>query len=211
MSPRLAVLLWLCMTGCGCAGVPDAVPTALPPPVALGPDAVTFELGPKELDVEVDVSAVTTYTLRFKAVRGTLTASRHEVKSFRIDLAVETASLDARIAAVADIAKSEFLHTDRFPTASFESRVSRPSEDSDEELDVFGELFVHGVRKPIRVPARVVEERCMLLVSTEFALDRHDFGIESPSALDSLVEDQVTVRVDAHVPWTGARTCKSPR
>lgn len=197
MTRRFLLLLTLA----SCATATRAVtPASMPPPRALPRDARTIALGPQELKVEAEVSAMATYTIRFPRVAGTLVYSATDLEASRLEVAIDMSSLESSLAVVVDVASSsDFLDTARFPSARFTSHSLRKAAGAN-ELHVFGELELHGQRRPVQVPAVFREEPCTITVHTEFSLNRREYGIESDGSLDDVVDDDVAVRIDARVP-----------
>jgi polyisoprenoid-binding protein YceI len=128
--------------------------------------------------------------------------------SFRIEgTTVTAASFDVQLTSLAtndsrrDRRVQQALETDRFPTASF--RLIEPIElgaealrGADVSVTAAGELTLHGVTRPVRVPlqARLVDDTVVVVGSFEVAFS--DYGVEVPSAPVVLsVSDTGTVEV----------------
>lgn len=199
-SPFAVLLLSLTaasLVACGAsaplASVVDAVPDALTPEG----DAETIGLDPSNTKVEVEVTAVTSHTVRFKST-GSLTISPNNVLASTVSLDIDTTSAEASMGMVEDMAKSDdFLAVGTYPTATFRSRsLAKPAEEKDEKLDLFGQLNLHGTTKTLKVPAAVEIDPCEVKVRTEFSLDRHDYGVGVGSSMDGSVGDEILVRID---------------
>lgn len=207
-TSRLAVAVgaFAAIAGNACASAPDAqVVTEVPQAVAVPDDAETYELSPGAIDVQADVSAGTSYTLKFPRSTATLLIAPGKLEASKVDVHVDTTEVESSIQLVADIAKDQFLHTYRYPSARFESRALRKSEDG---LQLYGRLDFHGTQKNVAVPASIEVDACRVRVACEFAIDRRAFGAVSDGSLDGLVSDSVVVRIGADVPRRGApATC----
>ena len=193
-------LVWVLLLASCSAATRAITPASMPAPRAVPRDARTIALGPRELRVEAEVSAMASYTLRFPRVQGTLVYSPSDLEASRFEIVIDMASLESSLGVVVEVATSpDFLDTGRFPSARFTTHALRRGAGA-RELDVFGELELHGQRRPVQVPAIVTEDACTISVHTEFALNRREYGIESDGSLDDVVDDDVAVRIDARVP-----------
>jgi polyisoprenoid-binding protein YceI len=139
-------------------------------------------------------AAFARYPVSFPAVEGQIdwVDAQPARSQFRIELDMTAAT--GSIAAVTRIVRSaDFLDVERYPSARFVSRavlIEGPGEGR-----VRGELDLHGVSRVIEVPGRFELAGPRLRLTSEFSLDRRDFGIESDGALDALVKDTIVVRL----------------
>ncbi|MBL9024510.1 MAG: YceI family protein [Myxococcales bacterium] len=187
---------------CACASAPTArLVTEVPAPVAVPDNAETYELPAGSIDVQADVSAGTSYTLKFPRSRATLVIAPSKLEASSVDVHVDTTAVDSTLPIVADIAKDQFLHTYRFPTARFASRSLRRAETG---LELYGNFDFHGTQKSLVVPASIEVDSCRVRIGCEFAIDRRAFGAVSDGSLDGIVSDSVVVRIAADVARKGA-------
>jgi len=65
-------------------------------------------------------------------------------------------------------------------------------------LKIAGNLTLHGVTRPITIPAKVTVSGNDLRAQGEFSIDRGDFTVKATSALHGLVRvrDKVTFEFD---------------
>ncbi len=61
-----------------------------------------------------------------------------------------------------------------------------------------GTLSMHGVDKAVSFPARITAADGGVEASTEFVIDRKDFGIVYPGMPDDLIRDEVVLTVDLY-------------
>lgn len=118
----------------------------------------------------------------FQDFNGTLIYSLQDPGKCKIDVTVQAASLDTRVANRDKVLRSDdFFDVEKFPTLSF--RSSRVTSEGKETYDVEGDLTIHGVTKHITVPAKVIGVRVMPGIGdfasfeTTFNIDRRDFGV----------------------------------
>jgi polyisoprenoid-binding protein YceI len=85
--------------------------------------------------------------------------------------------------------KEIVLHPDKFPEITFQStRVAlRGPQGPKWEVEIDGNLTLHGVTKPIRIPATVSFEGNDLHAAGEFDIDRDDFGVKATSAFHGTI------------------------
>jgi polyisoprenoid-binding protein YceI len=133
------------------------------------------------------------YTLRILRIDGHIDWVARQPERSRFVIRADMRSLVGSVGVVTRVVREDFLHVDRFPAASFASTAfsGKPGGQG----AVIGTLLLHGVSRTIEVPGsyRFVGRR--LHVESEFTIDRRDFAIESQGALDSVVHDDVVVRL----------------
>ena len=118
----------------------------------------------------------------FQDFSGTLTYSPVDPAKCKIDVTVQAASLDTRVANRDKVLRSDdFFDVEKFPTLSFHSTgVAATGKDT---YDVDGDLTIHGVTKHITVPAKMIGVRVMPGIGdfagfeTTFNIDRREFGV----------------------------------
>lgn len=205
----LTVLALLSLTACGASAPVAAFVDTVPDATAPEGDVETIALDPTNTNVEVEVSAVGSHTLRFKST-GALTISPKNVLASTVELVIDTTSAEASLGMVEDMAKSEdFLAVATYPTSTFKSKSLTAG--TADKLDLFGELDLHGTKKTLKIPANVVIEACEVKVKTEFALDRHEYGVGTGSSMDGSVGDEILVRIDVHAKRPSAPASCAPK
>jgi polyisoprenoid-binding protein YceI len=96
--------------------------------------------------------------------------------------------------------KDIVLHPDQYPDITFQSTnvtVNR-STPNRYELKIAGNLTLHGVTKPITIPAVVTLQGNNLRAVGEFSIDRGDFKVKATSAFHGMVrvDDDVKFEFD---------------
>jgi len=89
------------------------------------------------------------------------------------------------------------LQPDQFPEITFRSTQveGRKSPSGDEyELKIAGNLTLHGVTRPINIPAKISVSGNDLRAVGEFSIDRDDFNIKATSAFHGLVRVRETIK-----------------
>jgi polyisoprenoid-binding protein YceI len=96
--------------------------------------------------------------------------------------------------------KDIVLHPDQYPDITFQSTnvtVNR-STPNRYEVKIAGNLTLHGVTKPITIPAVVTLQGNNLRAVGEFSIDRNDFKVKATSAFHGMVrvDDDVKFEFD---------------
>jgi polyisoprenoid-binding protein YceI len=143
---------------------------------------------------------------RFPVVAGELILDGADVRRSRIIATIDAASIDTGDPQRDTHLKSaDFLAVEEFPTLSFaSSRISRRGAG---ELEVEGELTIHGVNRKVvlavegpSTPAKDPWGKLRIGVSASATIDRKAFGLLWNSVIESgglLIGDQVTISVEA--------------
>jgi polyisoprenoid-binding protein YceI len=96
----------------------------------------------------------------------------------------------------AHLLNEDFFDVANFPTSTFES--SKITEGSDTEgmtHTVEGTLTIHGMSKMVTFPVNVDVKPKGIKASTEFAINRQDFGVVYAGKADDLIQDNVVMTV----------------
>jgi polyisoprenoid-binding protein YceI len=120
-----------------------------------------------------------------------------------IDFTINPASLKTDEAKLDTHLKSaDFFDVARYPTATFVSKSVRPAEpgNPDGTHRISGTLTMHGVSKEVTFPARVEVTPQGVHATSDFKINRHDWGISYRGAPDNLIKDDVAIRLDLWFP-----------
>lgn len=190
----------------GCGGAVDAtLVTAAPSRVEPSGEVERYELTPSDVQLEAEVSAGASQTLRFARTTGTFVLSPARPEASTLELEVAMATATSSIAAVADIAKARFLHVDRFPSAAVATRSLRPAPpDSEHGYLLYADFTLHGTTRTIAVPADITVDACRARLTCAFTIHRSDFGVIDEGNLEALVSDDVEIRVTIDTARSGA-------
>lgn len=99
----------------------------------------------------------------------------------------------------------DFFEVDRWPTATFKSTSITEGAPADSKLaganaTVTGDLTIRDTTKSVTFPAVVEVGQSEVKASTEFFINRKDFGIVYPGKPDDLIKDEVVLRVSLSAP-----------
>ena len=130
----------------------------------------------------------------FKEMSGTATAKGTDVKSLKIRLEIDTESLfsdDPKL--TAHLKAPDFFNVKKHPKATF---VSEKVEKTPKGYTISGKLDMLNETKPVSLTARVTLTDKKLELSSEFKIDRTDWGMTTGKGK---IDDEVslTVQIDA--------------
>lgn len=94
----------------------------------------------------------------------------------------------------------DFFDVEKFPKAKFTSTEVKAGGDKGATHTITGELDLHGVKKTISFPATITVGDDAVTATTEFALNRKDFGIAYEGKKDDLIRDDVVIKLNIKAP-----------
>ncbi|MGH9946812.1 MAG: YceI family protein [Pyrinomonadaceae bacterium] len=95
----------------------------------------------------------------------------------------------------------DFFDAAKFPKASFKStKIVPDAEKGIGNYTVIGDLELRGVKKSVTFPAAITVSDDAVAVSSEFAINRKDFGIVYAGKADDLIRDNVALKLDLRAP-----------
>ncbi|HSE19451.1 MAG TPA: YceI family protein [Pyrinomonadaceae bacterium] len=96
--------------------------------------------------------------------------------------------------------KEIVLHPDQYPDITFQSTnvTAKPAGAGRYEVKINGNLTLHGVTKPITIPAVVTLNGDTLRAVGEFSIDRDDYKVKATSAFHGMVrvDDDIKFEFD---------------
>jgi polyisoprenoid-binding protein YceI len=122
----------------------------------------------------------------FSKFSGKAVVDGQSLKSVSLD--IDTTSLYTQIDKLTNHLKSpDFFEVRRYPTAKFESTKIEADQ-------ITGKLTLHGVTKDITIPAKVEVTGAGLKLTSQFTLNRLDYGINyDPSKVEANVSLTVAI------------------
>jgi polyisoprenoid-binding protein YceI len=140
-------------------------------------------------------------------VNGTIVADAANPSVASVQININIDSLDTGVGLRNKEMRERYLETTKFGTATFKSvSVIGPASIAPNvptEINVTGDLTLHGVTKRMTIPVRVVlipDGR--IHATTDFKIHMPDFGIAVPHNILVTVNDEVPVHLDV---WAGAK------
>lgn len=114
-----------------------------------------------------------------------------------VAFAADVASLESDHPKLTQHLKAEdFLDVGRFPHATFAStEVKEGAATEGATHTVTGDLTIRGQTKRVTFPAAVQVGADRVTATSEFVIDRQDFGVTYPGKPDDLVKDEVLMQI----------------
>jgi polyisoprenoid-binding protein YceI len=138
---------------------------------------------------------------RFNEFDGTIEFDESNPSASRIDVTIQAASIDTGEADRDNhLRTADFFDIEKYPTLTFKSTSVTPRGEGN--YDVAGDLTIHGVTRPVTLPASFLGAaqdpwgNTKLVFEAELTLNRKDFGLTWNAALETggfLVGDEVKV------------------
>jgi polyisoprenoid-binding protein YceI len=176
---------------------------------ANAPQATTtiWNIDPVHTMVEFKVRhmMITNVKGHFTGVTGVLTLDEQDITKSHVEASIDAASINTREADRDTHLKSaDFLDVEKFPTLTFAStRITRTG---DEELQVEGDLTIHGVTRSVKFavegptpPGKDPWGNTRIGWTATTKINRKDFGLTWNAALETggiLVGEEVTITFD---------------
>jgi polyisoprenoid-binding protein YceI len=137
----------------------------------------------------------------FQKFTGSIALASGKAEGGAINFEVETASLktdDAKLDG--HLNGADFFDTAKFPKAKFTSTAIKVGGDKGATHTVAGELDLHGVKKTISFPATITVAADGVTGTSEFSINRKDFGISYAGKADDLIRDEVLIKLSLKAP-----------
>lgn len=176
---------------------------ALSVPAALSAAVTAWDVDTAHSTVEFQVRHFFTQVPgRFNDFSGTIQYDPDQVASSKVEFTVQAGSIDTNNDRRDGHLRSEdFFHVEKFPTLSFKSTAV---EGSGSDLQVTGDLTIHGVTKSVTIPVEFLgsmdtQRGAKAGFATEFTIDRKDYGVTWNQALDqggAVLGDEVTIEIN---------------
>jgi polyisoprenoid-binding protein YceI len=144
---------------------------------------------------------ISTVKGRFRDLSGTVQIDERHPESSSVDAAIETASIDTGLEQRdAHLRSEDFFDAERFPRITF--RSTSVAREDDDEWQVYGDLTMHGVTRPVVLDLEFEGEtidawgkrRAAFTATT--TINRHDFGLNWNGVIEAggvVVQDKVKI------------------
>src|ERR1022692_669481 len=188
-------------------GIITMSPLATPQTTPVATTTTTWNIDPAHSVAELKVKHMMISNVKgqFAKLTGALTLDESNLTRSRVEAVIEAASIETRDAQRdAHLKSADFFDVEKFPTLSFKS--TRISAVRDGELDVEGDLTIHGITRKVLFsvegptpPAKDPWGNTRVAVSATTKINRKDFGLTWNAALETggiLVGEEVTITLD---------------
>jgi len=110
-------------------------------------------------------------------------------------------SFEFKKAAMQDHFNAQYLHTDKYPNATFDGKLTDPaavnySKDGTYNVEVSGKLTIHGVTKEIKEKGTVSISGKTLTTKSTFTINLDDYNVSIPSNYVNNISKTITINVD---------------
>jgi len=197
LAGALALLLTACVEDVATDKVEAVVEEAAPAPAERAPakgKEWTVDMSASKIEA-LGAKVTATHPIVFPDFDATVTVDAGSLTG--LSYTVQMASLEADHPKLTSHLKNEdFFDVAGHPTSSFVSSSIRAGSDVEGMTHtVKGALTIRGTSKEVTFPAKVMRKGKRLEASTEFAIDRKDFGVVYPGRPDDLVQDKVVLTI----------------
>ncbi|HEV8058328.1 MAG TPA: YceI family protein [Gemmataceae bacterium] len=133
----------------------------------------------------------------FKDFSGKLDPATGDLTASTIKVEINAGSLYSDVGKLTQHLKSpDFFGVDTYPKASFVSSKIESAVDGSNTHKITGELTLHGVKKEITFPAKIVETGDKVKLNSTFKINREDFGM---TGFKGKVDSDVTIKLAVEV------------
>lgn len=163
----------------------------------------------ERLEIKTDISTIAfvgskvtgSHDGGFRDFAGTIEFDPATPTNSQVEVTIQTASIFTDTDDLTEHLKTdEFFNVAEIPTARFETTSIRAGGEGTATHTLTGRLTLHGQTKTIEVPATVTVTPAEVRATSEFSIDRTDFGMVYPGRADDLIRDRVVIKFDLHAP-----------
>ncbi len=167
---------------------------------------MAWEIDPAHSEATFSVKHMMFTTVRghFNVLSGHLHIDEEHPENSWVDAQVDAASVDTRDERRdGHLRSADFFDTQNYPTLTFKS--SKVESTGDHEYNVYGDLTMHGVTKPVKFKAEYGGQGKnpwglhVAGLAAKAKINRKDWGLNWNQALETggvLVSDDVNVEID---------------
>ncbi|MFL2594977.1 MAG: YceI family protein [Flavobacteriaceae bacterium] len=91
------------------------------------------------------------------------------------------------------------MESHQYPKTSFKGKITDFDKTTlnhqPQTVELTGELYMHGVTKPINMSATVTKTDELITLASSFSVKTSDFGIEIPSLVRKQIDENVQIEV----------------
>ena len=92
-----------------------------------------------------------------------------------------------------------YIESHQYPKTSFKGIITNFDKntlsDQPQTIELAGELYMHGVTKPINISATITQTDERITLASSFSVKTSDFGIEIPSLVRKQINQNVQIEV----------------
>lgn len=138
----------------------------------------------------------------FKKFTGTIELVSEKPETSRVYVDIDATSVFTDADGLTEhLQTGDFFDIKKFPKASFGSTSIVPdAAKGANAYTVTGDMELRGARKSVTFPATIIVSAADVSVTSEFSINRKDFGIVYAGKADDLIRDDVVIKLDLKTP-----------
>jgi polyisoprenoid-binding protein YceI len=188
------------------AAVSETSASATPTDTALAPAAAGTTTAPvikEKSKIEFVAAKVTRdHHGQFKAFDGSIEYAGTQPSRISFDIDLNSVETDTE-KLTGHLKSPDFFDVAKYPKATFVSTSVTPAPAGAPNGTTHvlkGTLDLHGVRKDLEIPVVAQQSPEGVHTTSEFTINRHDWGISYKGAADDLIKDNVLIKLDLMFP-----------
>jgi polyisoprenoid-binding protein YceI len=158
-------------------------------------DKYTLDASASKVDF-AGSNVTATHNGGFKKVSGTATLNGNDVAGAFVSIEIDVSSTysdDDKL--TGHLLSDDFFGAKEFPKAKFVTTEIKKGGDKGATHTVTGNLTIRGKAKSISFPATIKKDGDKISVTSEFSIQRKDFGIMYAGKKDDLIRDGVVMKL----------------
>jgi polyisoprenoid-binding protein YceI len=137
----------------------------------------------------------------FGKFTGTITLAGGKAEGGKVTVEIDLGSVKTDSDKLDEhLKKQDFFEVAKFSKATFTSSEIKAGGDKGATHTITGELDLHGVKKKISFPATLTVGADAVSGTSEFSINRKDFGIVYAGQADNLIKDDVAIKLSIKAP-----------
>ncbi|MEP6850318.1 MAG: YceI family protein [Acidobacteriota bacterium] len=163
----------------------------------------TLTVTPENSKVEFTASKVTaSHPGGFKKFDGSIDLVNDKPEGSRVKIDIDLSSVFTNEEKLSEHLKTpDFFDVAKFPKANFTSTsIASDAAKGADNYTVTGDFDLHGQKKSINFPAVIKVDAGAVTVTSEFSINRKDFGLVYPGFANDLINDLVVIKLDLKAP-----------
>jgi polyisoprenoid-binding protein YceI len=139
---------------------------------------------------------------QFKAFDGSIDYAGGQPARISFDIDLNSIETDTE-KLTGHLKSADFFDVAKYPKATFVSTSVTPAPAGSPNGTTHvlkGTLDMHGVRKDVEIPVVAQQSPEGVHATSEFTINRHDWGISYKGAADDLIKDNVLIKLDLMFP-----------
>lgn len=125
-----------------------------------------------------------------------------DIASSRVESAVLVSNFLFEKALMQEHFNENYMESSKFPKATFKGKIEDPGkvdfkQDGTYTPMLSGDLTIHGVTKPVKVPATITVKGGKVTATTTFKVALADYGIDIPSVVSDKLAKEAKITIES--------------